>query len=380
MADEQEQVQDSGDDAAAIFETSEAVDFEELRAGADKTAPSEPVPGSEVPEKSDEGEPLATTVTPTPGEESPPPTPEPDEETQKYLAQFPVFSYKADGKQQEVPGAYVAENGVFFTPKAMTWLKDQLATAFAHNGSWQRELAKAKTAGAQHAREEADRQIASKMAAAEAKAKAAQVITERIMALAEGGEEEAWEWFQNFRANLPRLMAEAERAQTKAERDELEREKSERVEQDVRRQQEGALTYLVGEYAKQYAGVDVERVKARLAQIRDRVFPRDPKTGEPLVDYGVIEDEFKYAAELLGEARTVRAAARKASAVGQQNAAAVEGAPGAPPAVSARAGARGKPGTPAAGKLRFKSREEFEEYLASGKADADGLEMLRSMG
>lgn len=374
MSEQDTQVQGSENGDAAeetVLDISDAVDFETLQTGDAKSADGQPAPGTDAaqPPASDEAE--QAPVEPSADQQSPT---QPTDETAQYLAQFPKFSYKADGKEHEVEGAHMAENGAFFTPKALQWLRDQLATAHAHNGSWQRELAKARRAGA----DEAQRTIETRERQVAARTKAADVITAKMMELAEAGEEVAWDWFQNFRANLPRLLAESERAQTQAERDEIEREKSERAGQELRRQQDGALDYLMGEYGKTFPGVDVARIRARLDLVRDRVFPKDPATGEPLVDYGLIEDEFKYAAEMLGAAREVRANASKATQAGQANAAATKTAV-APPAVAPRAGARG---TAPAGGLRgkkFKTREEFEEYLNSGKADAEALEMLQTM-
>jgi hypothetical protein len=378
MSEQDTQVQGSGDDTGSeveLLDISEAVDFETLRAPAAKSDGGQPAPETDGAETPSPDEAEAAQAQPSADQQSPESTPASDDETAKYLAQFPTFSYKADGKEHEVPGAHVADNGVFFTPQAMQWLRDQLATAHAHNGSWQRELAKAKRLGL----DEGQRSAQAVARQADAKAKAADVITSKMMELAEQGEEAAWEWFQNFRANLPRLLAEAERAQTKAERDELEQEKQERRTGELKTQQTAAFDHLLREYATKFEGVDVARVRARLERQWDAMFPVDEKTGEALVNYGLIEDEFQYAAELLGDARTVRASASKATATGQQNAAAVQPS-SAPPAVAPRAGARGKPTSGGMQGRKFKTREEFEAYLASGKADAEALEMLKTLG
>lgn len=273
---------------------------------------------------------------------------------------YPTFSFKGDGQQFEIPGSQQRDEGVFIPTDQVEWLQKQLATAKAHYGSWQGELQKARSEG-QQLREEA-----------EAKIKGADLITERLQALAEGPEDDFIEWAQNYRRNLPTLLAEARAAELEARNTQLEQRANAGAQQEqqaaLAQQLDQGLDLLVDQYAPAYPDVPRDKVRTRLGRLRHAIFypaaDNDPQgrwqKGEILADYGLVEDEFKEMQEIMATQQKPVTSAAKAN----QDAMAQPTAPPVP--------AKGNISTPAPPKPRtFKTAQEQEDYLLSNQAVKD---------
>ncbi len=279
------------------------------------------------------------------------------------VPEYPAWEFRADGAAHVAPGSLAGSNGVFFpNGDPMRWLQQRLATAHHHDHQWRDMLARAKAEGEQL------------LQTAKAKEAAADVIVQQMTELATRGEDEAWEWFQQFRSKLPTLLAQAEKAQVAAERDSLkqvqDRQTAEQEQQRLRAQIDTALDRLVEHYGAQeeFKGVDPQQVRQRLGRLLPAIVYQDD-AGEYMVNYGVVEDEFRLLA---------KASAAPAKAVGQANQQQVTHRESkAPPSVAA---SRGKqPGSKLPAVPNFKNKKEMLRWLEGSDADRHASELLKTL-
>lgn len=283
--------------------------------------------------------------------------------------EYPEWTFQADQTQYAVPGSKQGDQGIFIPNEQIPWLQQQLATAYAHKGSWQRELAGAQAAGQQM------------MQQAQAVQAQADYIVQQIQALAEGDEEAAWAWFQDYRQNLQTLLAGAEREQLQAERQVMQQaqqiQTQQQVVQQIYQQQNQALVNAVQGYSQldQFKGVDAQRILQRLDGLRSSIFYSAPtdapdgsyRRGDILVNYGIIEQEFQTHADYMAQAGNVDKAAAANQAALQKGT--------TPPAVPAAGGAVGKAKS---GMPKFKTEQEMNDWLESTAADKWAVDQLQA--
>lgn len=370
-------------EAVEQYETSSAVEFDEAfprqpegepekepEARPDEAAGGparDPSTGRFVSREQAPTEGEAETAAPAAGQ--PPTDAAAEPKPESDLSQYPTFQYRGDGRVHEIPGSAVGEAGVFIPKEQVNWLRQELATARAHHGSWQSELESVKA--------EADQ----KVSVAEAKAAASDKIVEQMTELAQLARRDpdaAYQWVVEFAGNWPAMQAEAERASFEAERDAFKQQKERTQTEEQSRQLEEAkervFQELLDQGAQLYPGVDPRQVGTALRQrhwhslwyTADHDDPAgNYKKGQLVINTALMEDQF----------RLMQGSASKAA--GEQNQAAVaKGKSGAPPVAPAKGGETPST-TPKAPK--FKSRKEYEDWLESGAADKEGLAMLDQM-
>lgn len=374
--------QDAGLDDVELSQDVEAQPELDQPTEAEKPA-EEPkkAPESDQPPAPDAGKPADPAAATEPGKETGAPAPAKEDPAlpadaakEPTLDDFPPLAFQGDGKPLTAPGSHVADNGVWFdAEKGLPWLKQQLAIAAAHNGSWQRELRAAKAEGERLTNQ------------AKAREAAADVIVEQINKLAEGDLDAAWAWFEKYRENLPRLLADARSKEVEERQAQLDaREnasKQEREDAELGPKMVRALDVLTERYLQQepFKHLDAKKVRARLGDIAGSVFYRDAdKT--VMVNYEAVEHVLRFMAEDVGEARKVAEDTKKAADAGKANAAAVEPKKAAAPAIPSASGAA--PARAAAGPdmPKFKNKKEQEEWLAGGGSDRWMQEQLKSAG
>jgi hypothetical protein len=342
-----------------------------------------PDPGA-APASPAASEPTGAPPTPAAAPPTPPPAPEPSGQPgAPSSGQPPVpgtpppppatdWSFRADREQHTIPGARVAPDGSLTIPaNQVATIRQLLAEGIAHRGSWQEE------------RGQYEARIAELEQAVEQHPDVlrARAFNERLLALMAQGPEAMAAWLDQFEANRPALLAQAEQAVLQQRLEAAERERTTLAEQyeadRLAPQIEASLQGAVEELAArpEFQSVNAGALYSRLMEhYLNRVCYEVPatqrrmglKAGEVLIgqsrdgqklyvlDRGLIEDEFRHWATLSGGAAS---AARTAVA---QNAAAL--AAGAPPVPVGQGGpAQPGPQTPVP-----KTKEELDKWFETG--------------
>lgn len=348
------------------LDISDAVPWEEFMADKSLTTGEET---QEVQPKPEEIVPDAAAAPQAEEAKATEPSPQPAPAEPPATVELPAFSYRADGRDYEIAGSRVRDEGLFIPAEQMQWLQQQLATARAHHGSWQHELEKARQAGGQ------------KMAEAEAMRTGADKIVQRMQELAEGPEEVALKWFQHYRTNLPQLLAEAKADQLTAENEALKTRADAGVQEqqmsEVAQQTGVALDTLVEQIAPNYPGVDRSMIRNRVENMKGLIFSiaqeADPaggwQKGEIVFDTAPIENEFKHAQTLLSRSQPAVDAAKA-------NAEALK-TPSAPPVVAAKKGVAVSGHE--AKMPEFKSEQEYKDWVESPAGTKWAMQQLATM-
>ena len=310
-----------------------------------KAEPTEALPQEATPEPSE-----------TPPAEAVPETP-PDAVVE---ATHPEFTYRSAGREFNIPGSAVGEDGAFIPTPALPAITRLLAEG-------------------QHARE-ASRDYAAKLSEARAEGQKELLYARSLLAslnqLRQQGPDAIANWFDELDRNWPLMEANAKLSLMEKER---EAEKAQLSEAQRDREAEAlvpqlgrVLTDALAEYAQRpdYKGVDTKRLYARLSgRLFDQVFEEATeqdvaqgvaqRVGQVVVNWGVIEDEVKDEADIL---RRARDSANLAKEVVKANAAKVA-EPNAPPTVGAKKGASAASGKAAP---KFKTTAEADEWFDRG--------------
>lgn len=283
--------------------------------------------------------------------------------------QFPPFRYRAGGMDYTLEGSQLGTDGLFLPTDKLGALGQQLSLA-------------------QHARQsiaDLQRKLGQAQRAQEQKVDQANKTLEALESLMVKGPEAVAQWLDDLERNWPLMKKDAElqalRAQQEADK---ERQTEAQQEQETERLVPvlaDVLEHYINEFTTQpqYTGIDKARMYDRLsqqlfsqvfiqgkeneiaAQMPHAIVVSELANGEVVVvDPQVIEREFQWSAQLAGQA----------AAVAQENKGATAQTT-APPTVAAA-------GTPAAAPERktpkFKSREEVDEWIESGKWRESTLE------
>lgn len=303
---------------------------------------------TEAPPQEATAEPSATPPAEVPPTESP--------EAAEEAATYPEFTFRSGGREFNIPGSAVGKDGAFIPTTSLPTITRLLAEG-------------------QHARD-GSRDFAQRLQAAKAEGQQELQYARSLLAalndLRQQGPDAIASWFDDLDRNWPLMEANAklslleqQRASDKAQLSEVEQE---REAEALVPQLRGVLTDTLAEYAQrpELAGVDTKRLYERLSgRLFDQVFEEATeddvaqgvaqRVGQVIVNYGVIEDEMKYEADVL---RRAREAGKAAQQITQQNAARTADST-APPTVGAKKGA-----SPAGGKPipKFATAREADEW------------------
>jgi len=301
----------------------------------------------------------------TPGDEPDAPPAEVAPETPPDAvveATHPEFTYRSAGREFNIPGSAVGEDGAFIPTPALPAITRLLA-----EGQHAREASREYAAKLQEARVEGQKEL-----------QYARSLLASLNQLRQQGPDAIANWFDELDRNWPLMEAQAKLSliekEREAEKAQLSDAQREREAEALVPQLRNVLTEKLAEHAKrpEYKGVDTKRLFERLSgRLFDQVFEEATEddvaqgiarqVGQVIVNWGVIEDEVKYEADIL---RRTRESANLTKEVVKANAAKVA-EPNAPPTVGAKKGA-----SAAGGKSvpKFKTRAEADEWF-----DNDGF-------
>ena len=271
------------------------------------------------------------------------------------------FTFKADGKQFEIPGAMRYPEGVYFTPEAILRLQENLADRKGLN--------------------DRIRQLENKVQVNDPERHPevlrARALTQKLNELMDQGPEAMAEWLDNLQQNRPILEANAKAAALEAQlKRYTEQEQTQASEQEATalvdqmdRTLNGHLDAILQDPEIAALGLDRNRLQARLYRLADALFVEADqdypdagvRKGDLAINLELLRAEVNDAAALVRQVRGQQDAQQKAK---KANAPAVNAA--APPPVVAgtktaapRNGARPTP----------KNRDEWEEQFRSGALD-----------
>lgn len=265
------------------------------------------------------------------------------------------FTFKADGKQFEIPGALRYPEGVYIPTEAVARLQEHLADRKGLNGKI-RQL---------------EQEVQNRDPERHPEVLRARATMAQLSALMDKGPEAMAEWLDNLQQNRPILEAQAERDALKKQLAlHTERQASETTEaqatelaDQMGQALEGHLDALLAEPDIAALNLDKNRLQVRLYRLADALF------GEAEQDYrelGIRKGDLTINLELLrAEVNDAAALARQyqGQAVAQQKAKKVNA-----PAVNAAAPPPVVAGTKTAaprdtGRKAPKNREEWEESM-----------------
>lgn len=281
-------------------------------------------------------------------------------------AVYPQFQYRASGRDYELPGSKVGADGLFVPTDQLPYLQRLLA-----EGHQNRDLSR-----------DFGRKVADARRDGELKLQQANNLLAELADIARDPNRMA-DWGLDLERNWDLLRARAEKTvmeqQLAAERARLTEYEEEQQAAALVPQLESALGQTISSLLgrPEFQGVDGPKMYDRLMHnFFDRIFaeatPEDVaagiarNVGDIVIDYGVIEDEMKYEADVLHRAQTaqraaVEAAGRNAKAQTQQRA--------VPPTVGAKAG----PAPKAAPALpKFTTTRDVDEWFDKGGYDDIG--------
>lgn len=278
------------------------------------------------------------------------------------VSQYPAFDFRVAGESLSFPGSIRGADGAFFPNAILPELAHTLSQGVYHDRHWQRELA------------ERERVAGEKVAAAEAKGAMGEAVLAAFTRLREQGPEAMAKWLDDLDRQWPLLL---EKANNQILQQQLESAKSGQTEFQEERaalalapQLEetlwGQVTAICAD--PRAAGLDPEWFYSRLVSgFLDQIFVEAPQDdpqrgvtkGQVLVNYDVILREAEYEVSLRKQAAD--AAKRNASVLGK-------GASVTPPTIAASRGAA--PGTERKAPPKFKSQQEYFDWLETPEGKA----------
>jgi hypothetical protein len=317
-----------------------------------KAEPTEALPPEATPDAQSDAPPAEDAL------ETPP-------EAVEDAATHPEFTYRSAGREFNIPGSAVGEDGAFIPTPALPAITRLLA-----EGQHAKEASREYAARLQEARAEGQKEL-----------QYARSLLASLNNLRQQGPEAIAQWFDDLDLNWPLMEANAKLSlmekEREAEKAKLTEATREREAEALVPQLKGVLTEKLEEYAKrpEFAGIDQKRLFNRLSgRLFDQVFEEATeddvaqgiaqRVGQVVVNWGVIEDEVKDEADLL---RRARESAKLTREVAKQNAASTAESK-APPTVGAKKGASVATGKPVP---KFKSRAEADAWF-----DEDGFNSI----
>lgn len=314
----------------------------------------------------------APKAAPDPSPEEPAPAPEtPAEPTAsaepaaEAPADYPAFSYRADGQEFPVPGSAVGEDGVFIPKDQLPEVQQLLSAGKAAMGSVRQRL-----------NEAAQREQAAILRAEAAEVQGQHILAHFEQLIEQSQHVQDWAqspaalWLQQAAINWPVLKAEAKAAgiekQREADRQALERYQQQEQQARLRPIMEQTLEQGVQHFGRQ-AGLGETALRDVIQALKDPrweavVFPAAPyddpaqgiKQGDRVIDYGVVQ-EWVRRAVTWGAGRQTPAATPKPAAKPVTPAA-------VPPTVATKGKApKSGPAIPA-----FKTKEEADAWFERG--------------
>jgi len=330
----------------------------------DAATPTQPDTGrnekGQFTKRAEPSEALPQEATPDEQSETPPaeevPTESTEAATEEAEVTYPEFTYRAAGREFNIPGSAVGEDGAYIPTAALPAITRLLAEG-QHAKEGSREFA---------------RQLQTARSQGQQELQYARSLLASLNSLRQEGPDAIADWFADLDRNWPLMEANAKLSLLEQQR-ETERTQHSQVEQDRQAEAlvprlQGVLETTLAEYATrpEMAGVDTKRLYERLSgRLFDQVFEEATDddvaqgiashVGQVIVNYGVIEDEMKYEADIL---RRARESAVKTQKVTQQNANRTANA-NPPPTVGAKKGA-----SQASGKQipKFANAREADEW------------------
>lgn len=263
------------------------------------------------------------------------------------------WSFNADGKKFDVPGAVVTDHGVWLPKESLGHLQAHLAD---RRGLYQRE-------------QELQRRVRDLDPAKNQQVLTANALISEFQALLQKSPEEVAKWLDELDVKGPELQLRAELAARDARLKELESTRhSEVTERDVsalHQQLEGAFTGLLQQHLAmpEYAGLDRGTVEEFLRENADKVFVEAqqdiPAAG---IRKGDTVADLNYVRAVLGRLAKLAGGAQQRTAAGQHNRAVLDRRPPVP--VAGRpAAVPAKPGQP----KKYATREDWEADFLAGK-------------
>jgi len=295
------------------------------------------------------------------------------EPAKKEPAKPAPFTYKGDKGEHTLDGAqYYAGDGLYIAESAIPALKQALATAAVHNGSWQRE------------KRETARQLEQARTGRTEKDVAADALMDLVFkdlgSLAT--DDDVYEWAVNFRQNLPGYRHAIKEKQLTQREQQLEQRSLPSPEETEERYSTTASSELDVTLDEIWKMPEMKVLDAEdRKELRDRFLPgarrllsvaqRDEaesglKKGDLIFDGAALLEQIRVAAAI--KARTVKGAKAAADA-----AAANRRKLGNPPIGARTAAAAADSGTDEAAQPRekttgrFKTRDEYNEWMRSEK-------------
>jgi hypothetical protein len=264
--------------------SAEAPPAEGAAAPGDQPAPAATPPGAQPRDESGRfaKKPDATPAAPSgePGAPaSAPPQPQPAGQG---------FEFEADGDRWNISGSQVHDDGSITIPKAQVELvQGLLAEGVHHRRSWRTELA------------ERERAWQQRLDQAESRAAVGDKLFTSLKALLDQGPERVAEWLDDVAANMPAMLAEAQRAGEERGRQTLEQRLAEYEERDAAEALvpalERALADTISELSAKYPGVPPEEIKRKLYEdgLESLFFQADrdmPEYGLTAGQYAIRQD------------------------------------------------------------------------------------------
>jgi hypothetical protein len=278
------------------------------------------------------------------------------------------FSYNADQRTYEVPGATVGEDGALSIPGDQAPHIQQLLSAGRHHmGNWQQE------------RQGYQQQVTAAQAEAAAAQQSKDALTAELARVAQMDEQARLEWVEGFAGNWPTIQANSEKvaieSKHQADQERLRQyEQQEQVRQLEPQVNDGLWTYMIAEQEKDPRFKDLDKedglaIHARLFQDWQSsgilITPdQQPWRGEgtPNIDLRVVRREMEYAATL----RRRREQQEKTTAKAVETNKAELAEPKTPPAVSTQTG---PPPADAPARKRFKPSTDDPERMTEEADD-----------
>lgn len=271
------------------------------------------------------------------------------------------FTFKADGKQFEIPGAMRYPEGVYIPTEAVARLQEHLADRKSLNGRI-RQL---------------EQQVQTSDPERHPDVLKARAVMSRLNALMDQGPEAVAEWLDKLEQNRPILERDAEIAALKKEREfHTERQKAETSEAEATAladQMDVALSrnldVVLADPAIAALNLDRNRLQVRLYRMADALFVEADqdypeagvRKGDLAINLELLRAEVNDAAAL---ARQYQGQAAQKDKARKVNAPAVNAA--APPPVVAGSKVAAPRDT---GRPKPKNRDEWEEQYRSGALD-----------
>lgn len=329
-----------------------------------------------------------------PADERPEPDPLPDESAEEEVAgdvatagkpaaaapadkkksEPQPFTYKGDKAEHTLEGAhYYAGDGLYVPEAQVPKLKQLLANAAVHNGSWQRERREFERTVRQLREERSEKDVA---------ADAVMDLVFKDLANAKT-EDEIIDWALGFKKSIPEYRVAIREKQLEARERRIEergRPSPEEVEEQLGEVAQAELDRTLDEIfrrpeiKKLLDAADQAELKSRFSRNPRRFVSaaeRDDadlgvKKGDLLFDGAAILEQVELAATLKGRAVTASQAAASAAATNRKRVGAAAPVRRTPaPAKSSSAADSDTPRDKRTG--RFKSKEEYEAWIASGE-------------